>query len=585
MSRRRSVVVAVPVALAALALLAWAGGLGRPHPVRGPGDRAQPVAALPTPTPEWADSVLAVVAAEAGAPVIALLSANGDAPPRRLVRGFDAIEAPAWSADGTALAFAGARAGNWDVYQVARDGTGLKRLTDDPAFDGSPAWSPDGQSLAIVSSRDGRLAVYRLPVAGGGAPQRLSTGSGPALDPAWSPDGHWVAYAAWVNGGYRLEAVAPADGAQQIVAAPPDGADLRAPAWSPDGRRLGYVERQYGVGQLLASPWTEAAAPAGAVTTTLATQVVGFAWYPGGGALAVTVADRSGRRVEIRSDEGGGSHAVGSLPAGPGQLSWSRGTPPAALTSAAIGPTPTPTTAERAVRPGLARLADVNVTGDQINAGLAADFAALRADVRQATGRDFLGTLADGWRPLGFKSTGSAFFSWHKMGRAFDTQMELRGPGGRRDMVLVREDTGGRTMWRMYLRAGPQDGSAGRPLEEPGWTFAAGGGASDDVANGGHRGDSVPGGYWVDFTALAERHGWRRIPSLQGQLDWRRDWEAIEYWHYERRDGLLWFEAARQVYTDAELAAELAPDRLRALDIQLSRLARLGFPPGWPGEG
>ena len=62
-------------------------------------------------------------------------------------------------------------------------------------------------------------------------------------------------------------------------------------------------------------------------------------------------------------------------------------------------------------------------------------------------------------------------------------------------------------------------------------------------------------------------------------------WTGIEYWHYERRDGLRWFEAASQVYTNAELVEALNPDRLRGLDVPLNRLVRLGFPAGWPGEG
>ena len=190
------------------------------------------------------------------------------------------------------------------------------------------------------------------------------------------------------------------------------------------------------------------------------------------------------------------------------------------------------------------------------------------------------------WRPLGFKSAGSAFFSWHKTGRAFDTLMELRGPGGRRDLVLVREDVGGRTMWRMWLRAAAQDGSVGRPLTEPGWSFAAGSGDPELEAEGGRRGPNVPPGYWVDFTALAERYGWRRISSLtQGNLDWHRDWEAIEYWHFERRDGLSWYEAVRQVYDHDHIVLQLDPERLQELNISFARLARMGFPAGWPGEG
>jgi TolB protein len=204
----------------------------------------------------------------------------------------------------------------------------------------------------------------------------------------------------------------------------------------------------------------------------------------------------------------------------------------------------------------------------------------MRSEVREAVGSDFLGTLSDLWRPLGY--TGSSFFSWHKMGRAFDTQMEFRGPGGRRDMVLVREEVRGRTMWRMHLRAAAQDGSVGRPLTEPGWTFAAGSGDPDLAAAGGRRGNHVPEGYWLDFTAVAARYGWNRIPSLarSGQ-DWRRNWSAIDYWHYERRDRLSWFAAAREVYPDDVLRAELRAERLRESGVSFGRLSRLGFPSDW----
>lgn len=296
---------------------------------------------------------------------------------------------------------------------------------------------------------------------------------------------------------------------------------------------------------------------------------------------------RFGRQLTLRPLGAFSSAATIDLPPGPAALSWTRAPLSAALPRAAPAPASTDgSPLPDAAPPGLADLPDVSVPGARINAALAEDFAALRADLRAGTGRDFLGTLADAWRPLSFKSSGSAFFSWHKTGRAFDTQMELWGPGRRRDMVLVREDMGGWIQWRMFLRAAAQDGSVGRPLTEPGWIFSAGSGDETQMATGGHRGATVPAGYWLDFSALAARRGWQRIPSqVRGSLDWRRAWTGIEYWHYERRDGLRWYEAARQVYSHAELVDALHPDRLRSLDVSLTRLVRLGFPLAWPGEG
>jgi Tol biopolymer transport system component len=54
------------------------------------------------------------------------------------------------------------RDGNWEVYRVNLDGTGLTRLTNNGANDGLPAWSPDGSSIAFVSNRDGGWAVWAM---------------------------------------------------------------------------------------------------------------------------------------------------------------------------------------------------------------------------------------------------------------------------------------------------------------------------------------------------------------------------------------------------------------------------------------
>jgi Tol biopolymer transport system component len=49
-------------------------------------------------------------------------------------------EYPCWSPDGERIAFQTYRDGNFEIYVMKSDGTGLRRLTNDPAFDRRPSW-------------------------------------------------------------------------------------------------------------------------------------------------------------------------------------------------------------------------------------------------------------------------------------------------------------------------------------------------------------------------------------------------------------------------------------------------------------
>ncbi|MBE7470250.1 MAG: hypothetical protein DPW09_13255 [Anaerolineae bacterium] len=74
----------------------------------------------------------------------------------------DEDTAPALSSDGQQLVFMSRRDGNWEIYLINADGSGLTRLTDDPAQDGLPTWSPDGRAIAYVSNTGGEWAIWAV---------------------------------------------------------------------------------------------------------------------------------------------------------------------------------------------------------------------------------------------------------------------------------------------------------------------------------------------------------------------------------------------------------------------------------------
>ena len=96
---------------------------------------------------------------------------------------------PDWSPDGSRIAFQSNRDGDFDIWVMNADGTGVEQLTDDPAiddpaFDSAPAWSPDGSRIAFQSNRDGDFEIYTMPAVGGQATQLTTT-----MQPIGSPTG------------------------------------------------------------------------------------------------------------------------------------------------------------------------------------------------------------------------------------------------------------------------------------------------------------------------------------------------------------------------------------------------------------
>jgi TolB protein len=106
---------------------------------------------------------------------------------------------PAWSPDGSKIAFARYRHGNPEIYTMRPNGTSVKRLTDDPKADLEPAWSPDGSKIAFTSDRHSNPSaveasqdprsnyeIYAMD-ADGTAVERLTNNAWGDFNPDWQP--------------------------------------------------------------------------------------------------------------------------------------------------------------------------------------------------------------------------------------------------------------------------------------------------------------------------------------------------------------------------------------------------------------
>jgi TolB protein len=90
----------------------------------------------------------------------------------------DRKEDTAPAAEGDRVAFMSNREGNWEIYIVNLDGTGLTRLTNNAANDGLPTWSPDGRTIAFVSDQGGGWAVWAMNSDGSNRRKLFAMGGG-----------------------------------------------------------------------------------------------------------------------------------------------------------------------------------------------------------------------------------------------------------------------------------------------------------------------------------------------------------------------------------------------------------------------
>jgi Tol biopolymer transport system component len=100
---------------------------------------------------------------------------------------------PAWSPDGTKIAFTLTTPATSAIYTVDADGRNLRMLADDAEY---PAWSPDGKWIVFDSDRD--QAPYETDIyvmrSDGSHLQRVAVRAGSDVMPSWSPDGRHIAY-------------------------------------------------------------------------------------------------------------------------------------------------------------------------------------------------------------------------------------------------------------------------------------------------------------------------------------------------------------------------------------------------------
>ena len=211
-------------------------------------------------------------------------------PPVPVLKGTHPIRDHELSPDGEWIAFteAGVRE---DLFIARVDGTEYRRLTDDAFRDRGPAWSPDGTRIAFYSDRSGSYDMWAIHPDGSGLVP-LTSGTGQSGFPAWAPDGKGIAF-----GFDRWFIVDP----KALSATTPPTEAAISPterflptSWSPDGGRI--------AGQVLAPDGAGAAVAVYSLSAKTFARVPGESSRARGWLFPVWLAD--GRRLLVRGPDG-----------------------------------------------------------------------------------------------------------------------------------------------------------------------------------------------------------------------------------------------------------------------------------------
>jgi len=176
---------------------------------------------------------------------------------------FDGL--PAWSPDGTRIAFNSNQSDNYEIWSMNEDGSDRRKITSEKEKNYAPSWSPDGTRIAFIGERkdaagDASVEIFVINSDGSDFKQVTdsSTWVSSAEPSAESGQGHsekvrWNSVPTWSPDGFKILFASNRDDTRPILyTMNPDGSDQKKlglffevdgtqPDWSPVTNKIVFV--------------------------------------------------------------------------------------------------------------------------------------------------------------------------------------------------------------------------------------------------------------------------------------------------------------------------------------------------------
>jgi len=148
---------------------------------------------------------------------------------------------PGWSPDGKKLLMTLSKSGNPDIYVLTLSSNKLQRLTDHWSIDTEAVWTPDGGSIIYTSSRSGKPQLYRQKAVPGAKPERLTYEGGYNASASVSADGKYVAYVHGEGSTYRIAVLELATKSSRILT---EGPLDESPVYAPNNSMILFASQE-----------------------------------------------------------------------------------------------------------------------------------------------------------------------------------------------------------------------------------------------------------------------------------------------------------------------------------------------------